>query len=127
MDQKVVVLLEDEEELAALVRDLLADEGYEVVRVTSIEHLLAQCAQRSPCVALVDSLDPTQFDLWWVGPKLVQLGVPPVAFTAHLTATREFERDPHGFVGIVAKPFDAEQFLQLVDTICWEDHHCAAS
>jgi hypothetical protein len=82
---------------------------------------------RSPCVALIDSSDPSGFDLWWIGPKLNQLGVPPVAFTAHASAVEQFAREPHGFVGVIGKPFDADEFLDVVNAICWEDHHQAAS
>ncbi len=122
----VVVLLEDDLDVADLVDELLHDTGYEVVHVTNVDALLQEAALRSPCVALVDGLSPTEFDLWWVGPKLAALGVPALAFTAHAAATTEFEADRHGFVGVVAKPFDADEFLRVVDTICWEDHQKAA-
>lgn len=127
MARNHVVLLEDDPDLAMLVGDLLAEANYEVQHVTAVEQLLQQCASLSPCVALVDSLTPTGFDLWWVGPKLAAMGVPPVAFTAHHSALREFSQDPHEFVGVISKPFDAEEFLEVVNSICWEDHHRAAS
>lgn len=122
-----IVLLEDEPDLTALVTELLEDGGYIVVHVTSVEDLLRETALRSPCIALIDGLSSTAFDLWWVGPKLAALGVPPVAFTAHTSAVREFEVDAHGFVGVIAKPFDADEFLRLVSSICWDDQHSAVS
>jgi DNA-binding response OmpR family regulator len=122
----VVVLLEDDFDLAALVAELLQDAGYEVVHVTDVDDMLREAALRSPCVALVDGMSPTEFDLWWVGPKLVALGVPPVAFTAHFGAVAEFKADRHGFVGVISKPFDADEFVHLVGAICWEDHQAAA-
>ncbi len=122
----VVVLLEDDLDVADLVSELLHDAGYEVIHVTSVDDLLREAAVRSPCVALVDGLSPTKFDLWWVGPELAARGVPPVAFTAHAAATAQFEADRHGFVGVVAKPFDADEFLSVVSTICWEEHQATA-
>jgi two-component system, NtrC family, nitrogen regulation response regulator NtrX len=123
---KCVVLLEDEPDLAQLVRELLEDEGYALFHSTTVEELLREAAARSPCVALIDGLSPTGFNLWWVGPKLSQLGVPAVAFTAHASALAEFAADPHGFVGVIGKPFDANEFLDLVNSICWEDHKAAS-
>jgi DNA-binding NtrC family response regulator len=124
---KPVVLLEDDEDLAELVVELLTDAGYGVFHVRDVESLLLEAARRSPCVALVDSTNPREFDLWWIGPKLVQMGVPPVAFTAHASAQTQFEADSQGYAGVVGKPFDADEFLQVVDTICWEDHEEAVS
>src|SRR5450756_1671763 len=123
----VVLLMVDEKELASLVSDLLADAGYVVVHVATVDDVLEEARRCSPCVALIDGQSSTKFDLWWLGPKLAELGVPPVAFTAHASATQEFRADPHGFVGVVAKPFDADEFVRLVDAICWEDHQEAAS
>lgn len=124
---KSVILLEDDEDLAELVAELLTDQGYAVLHVRDAESLLVEAARRSPCVALVDSTNPKEFDLWWLGPRLAQMGVPPVAFTAHSSAQTEFEADTRGYAGVVGKPFDADEFLQVVDTICWEDHQAAAS
>ena len=104
---KCVILREDEPELAALVCELLEEADYTVVVVNEVEQLLVEAARRSPCVALIDGTSPTSFDLWWLGPKLVALGVPAVAFTAHVSAREEFEADNHDFAGIISKPFDA--------------------
>lgn len=124
---KCVVVLEDDPDLASLVRELLHDEGYNVIDVMSPDELLAEAARRAPCLALVDSTNPSQFDLWELGPRLMKMGVPPVVFTAHSSAHDEFERDSHGFVGVVGKPFDADEFLQVVNNICWENHNAVAS
>lgn len=122
---KCVIVREDDPDLADLVRELLEDQGYMVKVVLPIEELLHEAARRSPCVALVDSTAPNRFDLWWLGERLQAIGVPPVAFTAHASAREEFARNPCGYVGIVSKPFDAQEFIDLVDTICWENHRAA--
>lgn len=124
---KCVIVREDEPELAHLVRELLEDAGYQVIMVLEIEELLQEAARRSPCLALIDGASPSTFDLWWLGPKLNALGVPPIAFTAHASAVQQFAMDPSGYVGVVSKPFDADEFLNLVGTICWEEHQVAAS
>lgn len=123
---KCVLLREDEPDLASLVRELLEEAGYHVVVILEVEELLQEAARRSPCIALVDGTDPSSFDLWWLGPKLQALGVPPVAFTAHQSATAQFEADSHGYVGIISKPFDADAFVRLVNSICWEEHQAAS-
>ena len=124
---KCVLLLEDEPDLAGLVGELLEDEGYTVIHVTSVDDLLRHARLKSHCVALVDSDSPSAFDLWHLGPQLQALGVPPLAFTAHASAQREFEADPQGYVGVVSKPFDTNEFIAIVDTICWESAKAAAS
>jgi DNA-binding NtrC family response regulator len=124
---KCVLLLEDETDLAGLVSELLDEVGYTVVHVTTIDDLFLEAARRAPCVALLDSTDSRSFDLWPLGPKLAELGIPPIAFTAHASAQTEFEADSHNFVGIVPKPFDADEFIRLVNTICWEENQAAAS
>lgn len=124
---KCVLLLEDEPDLASLVSELLEDSGYRVVHVQTVDELLHESRLRSPCVALVDSSSPSSFDLWHLGPTLQALGVPPLAFTAHASARLDFERDARGFVGVVSKPFDAGEFTDIVDSICWKGQEAAAS
>jgi DNA-binding response OmpR family regulator len=122
-----VIVREDDPDVADLVRELLEESDYSVVVVVTVEELLREARLRSPCVALVDGSDPASFDLWWLGSELNKLGVPGVAFTAHASAVEEFKHDPHDFVGIIGKPFDTDEFLAVVNTICWEDHQQAAS
>jgi DNA-binding response OmpR family regulator len=124
---KSVVVREDEPELAELVRELLEENCYTVTMVVQIEELLREAARRSPCVALVDGSAPDRFDLWWLGERLRAIGVPPFAFTAHASARDEFARDPYGYVGVISKPLDAQEFLDLVDSVCWEGGEVAAS
>jgi DNA-binding NtrC family response regulator len=124
---KRIVLREDDKDLALLVCEILEDAGYSVVHVVEVEDLLEAARKNSPCVALIDGSSPTRYDLWWLGSELVKLGVPPVAFTGHASASAEFATESHGFVGLITKPFDADEFVAVVDKICWEDHQAVAS
>lgn len=122
-----VVLREDDPDLCNLVHELLEEQNFEVHDVIGIGELVEVCSRRSPCVALIDSTSPTEFDLWHLGSTLANIGVPAIAFTAHATARRQFEANSNGYVGVVSKPFDADEFITLVESICWEEHHAAAS
>jgi DNA-binding NtrC family response regulator len=124
---KCVVVREDEQDLVDLVRELLEDADFSVTHVTTVEDLFIEVARRLPCVALIDGTSPSSFDLWWAGPVLEDLGVPAIAFTAHASARQEFEAGKPGYVGVVSKPFDADEFIDLVNSICWEEKHAAAS
>lgn len=124
--KNTVVLREDDEDLALLVGEILSDADYRMIHVVEVEDLLREAAVNSPCVALVDGVSPTSFDLWWVGDELAKLGVPAVAFTAHASAKQEFEEDTRGYVGVISKPFDADEFLETVNAICWENHAVAS-
>ena len=127
MRGKCVLVREDDPELARLVSELLEEDGYTVVHVRSIQDLLVEAVRRAPCLALIDSTSSTSFDLWWLGPVLSKLGVPPLAFTAHASAEAEFQADHHDFVGIVGKPFETDAFVGLIETICWESEREAAA
>lgn len=120
-----VIVREDEAELQELVTELLEDGGYTVIPVKSVEELIDEATRRSPCVALVDGAGPSSFDLWWLGPVLSGLGVPPIAFTAHASAVQEFEADPRGFAAVIAKPFDADRFLDVIRAVCLDDYKAA--
>jgi len=122
-----VVLREDDPDVRHLVHELLEEQGYLVFDAHDIEDLLDQVKRRAPCVALIDSTSSTEFDLWHLGPVLAQLGVPAVAFTAHSTARQQFEENPSGYIGVVSKPFDAKEFIELVDSICLEESQEAVS
>ncbi|GAC1321093.1 MAG: response regulator [Chloroflexota bacterium] len=124
---KCVIVLEDDADLMALVREFLEESEYRVVVVSSADDLLVEAARHTPCVALVDSTDPVKFNLWPLGKRLQQLDVPAIAFTAHASARAEFDADSHGFVDIVSKPFDVDEFLEAVNRVCWQPHHMAAS
>jgi DNA-binding NtrC family response regulator len=118
---KPVVLREDDPDLRLLVRELLEEQDYAVYTVSEIDELLATCMKLAPCVALIDSTSPTEFDLWYLGPKLAAIGVPAIAFTAHSSALAQFAKDRSGYHGVISKPFDADEFIDLVNTICWEE------
>ncbi|HEX6506047.1 MAG TPA: hypothetical protein VF221_00295 [Chloroflexota bacterium] len=122
---KTIVVLEDDADLGRLVAELLEEQEYNVVVVSSIEDLLVDATRRSPCVTLVDGTSSTEFDLWWLGPVLRKLGANPVVFTAHASAREEFERDAHGYIGVVSKPFDADELVEIVSDICWEESKAA--
>ncbi len=122
-----VVLREDDPDVRHLVHELLEEQGYLVFDARDIEDLLDEVKLRSPCVALIDSTSSTEFDLWHLGPLLAQFGVPAVAFTAHSTARQQFEENPSGYIGVVSKPFDASEFIELVDSICLEESQEAVS
>jgi DNA-binding NtrC family response regulator len=127
VEENRVLLREDDRDLAQLVIEILEDAGYQVIHVIEIDDLLHAAKKNSPCVALVDGMHPARYDLWWLGPELRKLGVPPLAFTAHASARTEFAADSHGYVGVVTKPFDADEFLSLVNQVCWEDYQAVAS
>jgi DNA-binding response OmpR family regulator len=124
---KTVIVREDDRDLAQLVLELLEEQRYSVLVVTTVEELLVEARRHAPCVTLVDGSSPSEFDLWWVGQVLAELDAHPVVFTAHASARRQFDLDPHGFVGVVSKPFDADELLACVNSICWEGEQAAAS
>lgn len=55
-----VLLLEDDDDLAAITDALVSGAGYEVVRASSVEAAIAQCETQIPTLALVDLQLPTR-------------------------------------------------------------------
>jgi two-component system response regulator AdeR len=55
-----VLLLEDDDDLAAITDALVSGAGFDVVRASSVEDAIAQCESAIPMVALVDVQLPTR-------------------------------------------------------------------
>jgi CheY-like chemotaxis protein len=49
-----VLLLEDDDDLAAITGALVGDAGFDVVRASNVDEAIEQCESSAPAVALVD-------------------------------------------------------------------------
>jgi DNA-binding NarL/FixJ family response regulator len=55
-----VLLLEDDDDLAAITDQLVSDAGFEVVRASSVEAAITLCEAAIPMIALVDVRLPSR-------------------------------------------------------------------
>jgi len=115
--QTRVVIVEDQEAIAALVQEVLTDAGYDARRAPSPRRAAAFAAEVVPAVIVLDVM-MAELDGWRV---LDQLRADPVThLTPVLITSAVYDRPglralpPGGPVRYVPKPFDVGDLLQSV-------------
>jgi DNA-binding response OmpR family regulator len=114
-----IMVINDTQEILALFRDILTDEGYEVALYSSAIHDMAEIERLQPDLIILDFIFGHENQGFQMLQKLKMrrstAGVPVVVCTAALQAVREME----GFlqskgVQVVLKPFDVDDLLGSV-------------
>jgi CheY-like chemotaxis protein len=112
-----ILVVEDEADLATVVRDLLSEEGYRVTVAASHATAGALLAVERFDVVLLDSPGAALGEAAWAAMARLRAlagDTPVVLFTAHHPALVG-DVAAHGFAAVVHKPFDLEQLLAVVD------------
>ena len=115
----VVLVVDDDEMIRAVVRDALEYDGYRVVTAEDGAAGLAALDEIEPCVVLLDMRMPV-LDGWGFS-RAYRAGdhrAPIVVMTAAENA--EHWRREVGGDACLAKPFDLDGLLALVDRYCGE-------
>jgi CheY-like chemotaxis protein len=109
-----VLVVDDDATVRALMRDILAEEGFSVAEATDGRDALDVLGQVRPTVILLD-LHMPRMDGWALYRQLRAEGqaVPVVFVTAGARARAEAEQ--HGADGYLAKPFELDALLAVVD------------
>ena len=110
-------MVEDDQEISAVVRDALTDDGYDAVIAPDGQYaldLLRAERDGAPRVILLDVKTP-RLDGWSFLQQYRALPVPQ-AKVILVTASVSIEEDslPPGADALVRKPFDLEALLELV-------------
>ena len=115
----VVLVVDDDEMIRAVVRDALEFDGYRVVTAEDGAAGLAALDGLEPCMVLLDMRMPV-LDGWGFSReyRARAVGAPLVVMTAADDAERW--RAEIGGDGCLPKPFDLERLLALVDRYCGE-------
>jgi CheY-like chemotaxis protein len=120
-----ILVVDDDADIAALVGEVLEDEGYELatVRDRRLESVRAAVERLRPDCVLLDGVGRGAFGTSWAdaawmtglpGP------VPVVMFSADREATDEANKNESarsraaGFSAVVSKPFDLDEFVGIV-------------
>lgn len=109
-----VLVVDDEEEIRAAIRQILAEEGYGVETVASGEAALAAIAARAPDLILLDVNLPG-VDGWQVLDELRSAAgeqTPVVVMTAGYDI--QAQALDNGAQGYLGKPFDLEDLIAAV-------------
>jgi DNA-binding response OmpR family regulator len=113
---KKILIMDDDPTIAELLREALADEGYETHMTTQSLRFFDAVTEVQPDLILLDLM--MQYLDGRDELKLMEMGsfnIPVIVVTAFLDADKEAEEfHKAGVVHIVYKPFDLDQLVELV-------------
>jgi CheY-like chemotaxis protein len=121
-----VLVVDDDRDIADLVREVLSGEGYAVSVLTAADpdRVRAAVAALEPdCVLLDGESGAAGYGASWAEATALRAGarpVPVVMFTAHAAAVREAEAGESarsraaGFAAVLPKPFPLDDLLAAV-------------
>ena len=113
---KKILVMDDDPTIADLLREALADEGYETYMTTQSLRFYDAVTEYKPDLILLDLM--MQYLDGYDELRLMELGnykIPVIVITAFLDAGKEEEKyRKAGVVHIVYKPFDLDKLVELV-------------
>jgi DNA-binding response OmpR family regulator len=113
---KKILIMDDDPTIADLLREALADEGYETHMTTQSLRFFDAVTEVKPDLVLLDLM--MQYLDGRDELKLMEMGsfnIPVIVVTAFLDADKEAEEfRKAGVVHIVYKPFDLDELVELV-------------
>jgi DNA-binding response OmpR family regulator len=113
---KKILVMDDDPTIADLLREALADEGYETYMTTQSLRFYDAVSEHKPDLILLDLM--MQYLDGRDELKLMEMGnynIPVIVVTAYLDAVKEEEEfRKAGVVHIVYKPFDLDKLVDLV-------------
>ena len=124
LKKKVVVIGEDDEPIAALLRDAIDDEaGYQSIVVSDGAIVLETVRQVHADLLILDIMMPglsgfEVFDYVRADPDIRDM---PVLFVSAATPQFEHEFRERGIRDIISKPFDLNDLLARVRVLCPAD------
>jgi two-component system cell cycle response regulator DivK len=114
---KCVLIVEDQEDNRAILRDLLSTSGYELIEATNGEEGVALAESKRPDLILMDVQLPIM-DGYEATRRIkgnVELkSIPVIAVTSYALSGDEAKAQAAGCDGYVAKPFSPRQLLAKI-------------
>jgi DNA-binding response OmpR family regulator len=114
-----ILVADDEPQIAALVTELLQDEGHTAVHVTSADEAQQRALAEPWDVVMLDTFSSTALD----GPdaqlqELVRVLAPraAVVITTGYSWAQQLTPEQVGARALLLKPFDLDELLRVVDT-----------
>jgi len=118
-----ILYIEDEEDMAELVRRNIERAGHAMIHASSSEEGLRLAERERPQLILLDiGLGVDQLDGWEVNKRLkgnpVTATIPVIALTAHTTRVASREKAlKEGFAEHHNKPIDFIKLLKMIDEL----------
>lgn len=124
-----VLLVDDDADIADVVRAILTDEGYSVGVLVDTSHqsIMAAVGMQEPdCILLDGSQGPAYGSSWAEAAYLAarERSIPTIMFSAHAADVREAQKNVSDraraaeFAAILAKPFSLDELIAAVGTAC---------
>src|SRR5262249_40490700 len=113
---RVVLVVEDEQAIREVIRDVLEDNGYQVIRVTNGAEALDVLDRLRPDAVVLDLLMPVMHGWDFMEAYIEKTGgqpIPIVVVSVNPALPRSFDR--LGVYRVVAKPFDVADLAEAVD------------
>jgi CheY-like chemotaxis protein len=115
---RTILIVEDDAECLTMVETLLNISGYSTVTATNGAAGLVEARRHHPCLILLDLMMPVMDGIEFRGaqqqdPQISDL--PVLVLSAHNEAEAIATRMG---TGMLRKPLDADQLLELVDVYC---------
>ena len=108
--------MEDEEPIREVIRDVLEDNGYHVLRARNGAEALAVLERQRPDAVVLDLLMPVMHGWDFMEAYLEKTGgqpIPIVVVSVNPALPRSFNR--FGVYRVVGKPFDVSELADAVD------------
>jgi DNA-binding response OmpR family regulator len=119
--KRVVVIGEDDEPIAILLRDALNDEpGYQALVVTDGRRVVDTVASVRADLLILDIMMPglSGFEIFDHIRRDPSIAATPVLFISAAAGHYTNEFATRGITDVIAKPFDLSEFLARVEAIC---------
>lgn len=110
-----ILVVEDEDILAATLCEVLEDEGYETLTARNGEDALRLLAEQGPDLVLLDIMMPRLDGLGFLAAKALDGRVQHVPVVVMTSASRSTLQG-HGVAGFLAKPFKLEALLAILSS-----------
>ncbi len=119
--QQRILVINDTQEILDLFRELLEEEGYEVVLFSYAPHEISEVEHVQPDLVIIDLIFGQEVLGWQLLEKLKMhrptAHIPVVVCSAAQRKVREMEGYLTSMgVGVVLKPFDIDVFLDVIRT-----------
>ena len=119
-----ILVVDDTPALLDIVRKCLEPEGYTVVTCLESRHAVRLAREEQPDVIMLDVVMPEVtgwevLDALHLDPELAH--VPVIVCTAYVAEALgrmvELQREPDRHLGLLPKPFDVEELIEVVDSV----------
>jgi two-component system, NtrC family, nitrogen regulation response regulator NtrX len=131
--ERRVLIVDDDEDIANLVEEVLSEDGYTVTirRDARIEAIQEVVSQVQPDCVLLDGGVNGGYGESWQSAALIATripAVPVIMFTAHAgdfaeaTENTSERSQAAGFVAVLSKPFELTELLRVVEIAVSQSH-----